>query len=682
MAATLLLVLLILAGSASGQILVPQGSVWRYLDGGVEPAADWREQGFDDGSWASGPAELGYGDGGEATVVDGGPAGQRFIATYYRHSFVYDGSAPAVALVIRLLRDDGAIVHLNGSELLRSNMPEGPVDHTTRALVAASGGGEVTFYEWTVPSDALAVGDNALAVEIHQSSPRSSDTSFDMELALRLPGPPRLVRGPYLQLGTSHSMRVRWRTDIPTQSRLAYGPGPSELDEAVVELALVTEHEVEVAGLEPGTTTFYAIGSPAEPLAGADAEHFFRTAPLPGTRAPVRIWVIGDSGECADSLNGCVEAEAVRDAYLQAVGDQPADVWIALGDNAYNTGSDQEYTIGHFEIFATLLRNTVLWPVPGNHEFPLADSAAQSGPYYDAFTLPTLAEAGGVPSGTEAYYSFDFGSVHFVALDSHDTDRSEGGLMWSWLEADLMASDAEFTIAYWHHPPYTKGSHDSDCGGASLGRPASASCTDPGDDDSSGRMIEMRENFLPLLESHGVDLQLTGHSHSYERSLLLDGHYGYSDSFDPALHAVDAGDGSPSGDGAYAKPMLARVPHAGTVYSVVGSSSKNSGGLGSHPVMTAGINFEGSLLIDIENGRLDARFIDRDGIVGDRFSIEKVPEPTSGASAAAALLGIALASSLASHQSVPFRREPRRAARPGARRSCRAWPATGDPRSR
>jgi hypothetical protein len=175
--------------------------------------------------------------------------------------------------------------------------------------------------------------------------------------------------------------------------------------------------------------------------------------------------------------------------------------------------------------------------------------------------------------------------------------------MYSWLEADLLANTRDWVIAYWHHPPYTDSSHDSD-------RPS----------DSSGRMIHMRERLVPLLEAYGVDLVLAGHSHSYERSIYLDGHYGFSNTFDPELHAVNAGDGDPEGDGPYRKPQCSGETR-GAVYAVVGSSSKNSRELGSHPVMAVGIDYEGALLIDVEGDRLDARFIDRDGVVGDRFQL-------------------------------------------------------------
>jgi hypothetical protein len=309
--------------------------------------------------------------------------------------------------------------------------------------------------------------------------------------------PPGLERGPYLQRGTHTSMTIRWRTDDRSIGRLTYGPSPDDLANSLVEEEDTKEHELTAEGLAPGTRYYYAVGTDEETLAGADAEHFFVTSPVPGAKQPIRIWVIGDSGQCSVSSQGCKDATAVQDRYLEFAGDDVADVWLALGDNAYNNGTDQEYTEAVFEVYPKVLRKTVLWPVPGDHEFRRndSDSPSQSGPYYESFTLPTQAEAGGVPSSTEAYYSFDYGNVHFVALDSHETERCGTCPMYEWLEADLEANQLDWVIAYWHHPPYTRGSHDSD-------------------DSPPTHMQDMREIFVPLLERYGVDLQLTGHSHS------------------------------------------------------------------------------------------------------------------------------------------------------------------------
>ena len=594
--------------------IVSLGSTWSYLDDGTDQGTAWREPDFDDSAWESGPAELGFGDADEETVITRGAT-----TFYFRHDFNVD-SAGVVGLEVNLRRDDGAIIYLNGTEIVRSNMPAGDVDYRTFAFNAADDGQNLHTY--TVPSDALVNGDNVLAVEVHQVNTTSSDLSFDMDLVKILEfADPELVRGPYLQMGTPSSMIVRWRTDGEfTDTRLSYGTEVGNLDTTIEKDGLTREHEVLITGLDSSTKYFYEIGNADMTFAGNDADHFFKTSPPPGSKEPVRIWVIGDSGECAVTQDGCDEAAAVMGEYLDWAaenGGKMADIVLMLGDNAYNNATDSETTRGLFEPFAEVLRNHVLWPVPGNHEFGASDSPTQSGPYYEAFTLPKAAEAGGVASGTEAYYSYDYGNVHFVALDSHDTNRDApadsttnicpgdgtGGAMYNWLCEDLAATTQDFIISYWHHPPYTKGSHDSDSRS-----------------DSSGRMHDMRERFVPVLEHHGADLNLSGHSHSYERSVLIDGHYGVSTTYRAGTHAKDSTDGDPDQGDGYTKDPGA---NEGSIYSVVGSSSKNQGGLSQHPIMTYWENIEGSVVVDITGSQMDAHFIRNDGEVNDQYRLTK-----------------------------------------------------------
>ena len=149
-----------------------------------------------------------------------------------------------------------------------------------------------------------------------------------------------------------------------------------------------------------------------------DANHFFFTAPPVGTEQAIRIWALGDSGTAN------ANAAAVRNAYLSFTGSQYTHVWLMLGDNAYNDGTDGEYQTAVFNMYPTVLRQTVLWPTLGNHDGHSANSATQTGPYYDIFTLPTQGQAGGLASGTEAYYAFNYGNIHFVVLDSYETSRA------------------------------------------------------------------------------------------------------------------------------------------------------------------------------------------------------------------------------------------------------------------
>src|SRR5262249_396240 len=150
----------------------------------------------------------------------------------------------------------------------------------------------------------------------------------------------------------------------------------------------------------PATTYYYSVGTTTATLSGPSTDHFFLTAPPPGRAAPYRFWVIGDSGT-ADA-----NARAVRDAYATFAGSALTHAWLMLGDNAYTTGTDAQFQAAVFDTYPAMLRKSVLWPTYGNHDSYSANAQTQSGPYFDIFTLPGAAQAGGVASGTEAYYAF------------------------------------------------------------------------------------------------------------------------------------------------------------------------------------------------------------------------------------------------------------------------------------
>ena len=164
--------------------LVTAGSVWKYLDNGSNQGTAWRATAFNDSTWSSGPAQLGYGDGDEQTVVGYGPSSSnKYITTYFRRSFdVSDPSVAADGLTLNLLRDDGAVVYLNGTEVFRSNMPTGTIGYQTLASTAVSGSAESAFHTVTINPALLVAGTNTLAVEIHQMDSGSSDISFDLSL--------------------------------------------------------------------------------------------------------------------------------------------------------------------------------------------------------------------------------------------------------------------------------------------------------------------------------------------------------------------------------------------------------------------------------------------------------------------------------------------------------------------
>src|SRR5438552_4479132 len=167
--------------------LVATGSVWKYLDTGVDQGTAWHGLAFDDSAWLSGAAQLGFGDGDEITrLSQTNAAGVTNITFYFRHMFNVAVPSAYTNLLVRLRRDDGAVVYLNDREVFRSNMPLGAVDYETLAAITATDDGKGIFAGDVDPS-LLVPGNNILAVEVHQANVLSSDVSFDLELLGNVP---------------------------------------------------------------------------------------------------------------------------------------------------------------------------------------------------------------------------------------------------------------------------------------------------------------------------------------------------------------------------------------------------------------------------------------------------------------------------------------------------------------
>lgn len=152
------------------------GEPWRYLDDGSDQGTAWRLPGFNDGAWKSGIGEFGYGDGGERTKISYGSSdSNRHITTYFRRTFTAFAAAAEVGMYMRV--DDGAVVYLNGVEVIRDNMPPGAIGHTTLAGLT-DGSMETDSDFFAIDPARLNVGTNTLAVEVHQNAPNSNDLTF------------------------------------------------------------------------------------------------------------------------------------------------------------------------------------------------------------------------------------------------------------------------------------------------------------------------------------------------------------------------------------------------------------------------------------------------------------------------------------------------------------------------
>jgi 3',5'-cyclic AMP phosphodiesterase CpdA len=302
--------------------------------------------------------------------------------------------------------------------------------------------------------------------------------------------PPDFKRVPYLQDVTPTEATVVWQTHSPEASLLRYWQGDSSKSVVTADTTVAIDHAITLKQLQPDTEYGYEV----QTWEGRFTEaHTFRTAPPPGTRKAFKFLVFGDSGEgtpgqlqLADRMPG-----------------EKAALAIHVGDVAYDNGTEIDFDFRHFAVYKDLLGAVPFYPALGNHDI----RTEMGQPYLDAFHLPDdNAER------TERYYSFQYGNVFFVALDSNTGPsyvqrfgdlRDPGSAQVRWLEAELRRARSDPTVdwivAYFHHPPFSSG----------------------GGIGGHGSDLLLRRSVQPLFDRYAVDLVFSGHDHDYERSFPI-----------------------------------------------------------------------------------------------------------------------------------------------------------------
>eukprot|EP00041_Stephanoeca_diplocostata_P033340 m.1099652 g.1099652 ORF g.1099652 m.1099652 type:complete len:1044 (-) comp24317_c0_seq9:356-3487(-) len=448
--------------------IVSTGAAWRYFDDGRLPSADWYDMAYDDSTWASGDAPLGYGNGDEATTVSfGSDSNEKHSTTYFRHAAgAYIHQECTVSFLMTIQYDDGFVAYINGVEVARHNMPTGAIGHATFAMDEV--GDEDTFYRVEINVSAVPLLDRGfvIAVEVHQRSSSSSDIRLDMYVETcgcdSFPDVVNYVtRHPYLQALSSTAVTVKWSTFAGNRSAgVWWGTAPSALTSRTPSRGSGcqgTRHTASINGLLPNTQYYYR--------AEGDTETFSFTTPLDqSARDSFMLWYLGDPGTnyynqrntrdafCryrhgvltggTGTATTCAEAFSHADRATHPL----PDVMVLGGDNAYPDGTETQYEFALFRIYDEFISRLGLWATFGNHDDRSADAGSVSGAYFDIFDFPENAElnhdGAGAASGTHAYYSFDHGAVHVVCLDSQGSDRAVDGVMATWLVADLTAAAA------------------------------------------------------------------------------------------------------------------------------------------------------------------------------------------------------------------------------------------------
>jgi predicted MPP superfamily phosphohydrolase len=410
----------------------------------------------------------------------------------------------------------------------------------------------------------------------------------------------QVTRQPYLQIPTPNSVIVRWQSGTGDIGKVHFGTALSALTGSIVESKDERiYHQVQITGLAPNTKYYYTVDGKSK----GNEEQYFVTPPSPASKEAVRIWAISDFGQ-TNSKDNDRRVETVNQWKSFNDGSYHASFVLSMGDQ---TEDDAVYQLQHnyFNQLENVLKSSPLYTTVGNHDGH--DSLYN---YKRTFTLPLKAEAGGIASGTEKYYSFDYANIHVVSLCTEIHDEAARKVQREWLKKDLDNNKQEWLIACMHQPFHSGGYHPSD--DVEYGQP-------------------QRSDWLPVLEDHGVDLVLQGHNHVYERSFLLDNLIGPTTTLTDA-NKKNAGNGREDGDGPYTKKK--GLPHQGTVFiTVAAGGTSNAAKHFRHysifPVYFPGSDYEGSVAIDVHGDRMDVNFLcdeknDKGSHVWDYFTIKKV----------------------------------------------------------
>jgi hypothetical protein len=417
-----------------------------------------------------------------------------------------------------------------------------------------------------------------------------------------------LVRGPYLQQTGSTSTYINWKTPTLCDSKVIYGTVETNLSLTSYVNNLDTLHSNWLSGLLPNTKYYYTVNQTTTQLCG-DTFYFY-TAPAIGSQQKMRFLALGDCG------SGFVEQHNVKKAVNFYNQNNYINGILLLGDNAYDGGFQNEYQLGFFNPYKNnfILNQTCIYPSPGNHDYANDLTLAQTHtvPYYDVFNRnPQSAELGGLASNHKEFYSFNYGNAHFISLDSYGIEAGVYNLwdtlgpQYQWLTHDLQQDHSLWKIVYFHHPPFTMGSHNS---------------------DTEADLVNIRKTIALLLETYGVDLVINGHSHNYERSWLQKGHYNLENTFNKTLHAIDSSSARYDGSLNSCPYKKDTIDNKGTVYIVAGASGKLGTFQLNYPHNSKYFSESGkagALFLEIEANRLDAFYLMEDSLIHDKFTIFK-----------------------------------------------------------
>ncbi|MBI1841757.1 MAG: metallophosphoesterase family protein [Verrucomicrobia bacterium] len=494
-------------GQGSDSTLVNMGELWSYSPSPPPANASgpaWMELGFDDSKWSM--ARSGFDLENSRPALQSAQAAPARILL--RRRFFLDDPAAIRSLRLKVEHEQGFIAYLNGKRVTQvvgagvSLVKQDPFLPAEEDAVLS-----LADIDLTSSRSLLQKGENVVALEGAQTWTGLSPVTLSALLTANI------SRGPFVQNNTPRSVVIAWRTDLLLDSVVKYGRTMA-LGQSKTLPALTNDHAVTLTGLEPDTQYYYRVTGRSGSDSVASDIDFFQTF---RERGPVHFAFIADTGQNT----------AAQFAQAQVLAQLAPELVLHGGDIIYAGFDDKTPDT---RVFAQYLRqtgqmrNTPFFLSIGNHDLNCcAGDPAEWNPtnmvlnaphFQSTFYLPTNSA-----TGTEHFYSFDQGDVHFVALYNPwftVYDFNANTQQYQWLTNDLAGSAKPWKVLFFHSPIAHSGEHSL------------------ADRNYNGVLdqVEMMQLIGQAARLYGVQLVLSGHDHNFERFCPTNG-----------LHAVVAGGG-------------------------------------------------------------------------------------------------------------------------------------------
>jgi hypothetical protein len=499
----LLVLFTAIANFSYSQIIV-EGSVWKYLDDGTDQDTAWSLPGFDDSGWAENNAKFGYGVDDLVTELSyGDDASNKYITYYFRKTFLMEDMMDISLLMLGLLRDDGAVVYINGEEVLRSNMPSGNIDYLTQASEAVYGESENVFNLYQFPAEVLHDGENTIAVEVHQISKMSLDLAFDLKLDFGVYSIFR--KAPYLLYPANNTeMLVMWQMDSLRNCEFYWGTDTTYSTDSIIVDEFGNDHQFKVllSDLDSKTKYFYKVYSDSSNYKTGS----FYTGAL-DSDVKISFYAYGDTrsnpaihDKVMETMMGDMEQHPEMQTFVISTGDLVYD-----GDKEADW--DEEFFSPYFEYIQQMLSTLPYVNAVGNHE-------GQGVLFNKYFPYPMFVSE-------RFYYSFDYGPAHFTVIDQF-TDYGLESIQYEWLVNDLASTNKPWKFILLHEPGWSAGAHSN--------------------------TIKVQNVIQPLCKEYVVQFVLTGHNHYYSRANV-----------EGIFHITTGGGGAPLYTPDAGKPKIVKI---------------------------------------------------------------------------------------------------------------------------